>query len=382
MRACLLSSVLNQIVLGEPLPFGVRDAAGGVLLERGQVIADEAALQALFDRQALVDADELAEAVQAQPAEPRPVPLGELAAEWDHCRDDVRRALTAEPAGMAAAIDRVTDRLLAIIAQAPELALSQVVRAPELGSSHYGVNHSIHAATACHAAARLLQWGEAEQRRAFQAALTMNVGMFDLQARLADQVSALTARQRETIREHPVRGVEMLRAAGIADEEWLAAVLQHHEMPDGSGYPYGLAAVDDLAAMLRFADFYTARMSSRSNRPALSAMEAGRGLHHIAAQSPLAGALIKSFGIFPPGSLVKLASGELGIVTRNGDKAHHPLVAILTEPTGESRTTPALRDSAQPEYAVVALADPQSLPRRLTPRLISVLIGSRRETTG
>jgi HD-GYP domain-containing protein (c-di-GMP phosphodiesterase class II) len=51
------------------------------------------------------------------------------------------------------------------------------------------VRHSIHAATACQAAARFLGWSDTDQRRAFQAALTMNIAMVDLQARLATQVA-------------------------------------------------------------------------------------------------------------------------------------------------------------------------------------------------
>ncbi|MEP7100572.1 MAG: HD domain-containing phosphohydrolase [Burkholderiales bacterium] len=277
---------------------------------------------------------------------------------------------------MAGAIDHSTDRLLALIAQAPDLALSQVVRKTEFGSSsgNYGVSHSIHAATACHAAARHLGWSAGAQRRAFQAALTMNISMIDLQARLATQASPLTAKQREAINDHPTRSWEMLGKAGINDEDWLAAVLHHHEVADGSGYPRGSTTVGELAELLRFADIYTARMSSRANRLAISARQSGRELHQMAGDSPLASALIKSFGIFPPGSLVKLASGELGIVTRNGDKAYHPLVAALTDATGVPRLAPLMRDTACRERAVIALVSEQAMPMRLTDELIADLI--------
>jgi HD-GYP domain-containing protein (c-di-GMP phosphodiesterase class II) len=378
MRVCSLSSVKNRIVLGAPLPFGVRDSTHMLLLARGQVIVDEAQLQELFERGALVEVDELAGAVQPAAQESRARRSAALPAEWEKCGSDVRLALTAAPVDMAGAIDHSTDRLLALIAQAPDLALSQVVRKNESGSAsgNYGVNHSIHAATACQAAARHLGWSAGEQRRAFQAALTMNISMIDLQARLATQVSPLTAKQRETINEHPTRSSELLGQAGIADEDWLVAVAQHHEVADGSGYPKGLKAVGELAELLRYADIYTARMSSRANRPAMSATQAGRELHQMAAESPLAAALIKSFGIFPPGSLVKLASGELGMVTRNGEKAHHPLVATLTDATGVPRLSPLMRDTARHGSAVVALISVQAMPMRLTDESIAELFGN------
>lgn len=376
MRVCSLSSVKNRLVLGEPLPFSVRDAGRMLLLARGQVIADEAQLESLFQRGALVEVDELASAIQPARRESPAEQMARLPSDWDRGGHDVRRALGAPTEQMAGAIHSATDLLMSLIDRSPDVALSQVVRQPDSGAGHYGINHSIHAATACQAAARYLGWGAGEQRRAFQAALTMNLAMLDLQARLATQVSPLTALQREQINEHPTRSAEMLSEAGITDEDWLEAVIKHHEVADGTGYPQGITDISELAEMLRFADVYTARLSSRANRPAMSAQQAGRELHQMADSSPLAAALIKAFGVFPPGSLVKLASGEIGVVVRNGEKAYRPLVASLTNAAGEPRLTPLTRDSAREEHAVVALLSAQSLPVRLSDERIASLIGS------
>jgi len=376
MRVCSLHSVKERIVLGQPLPFSVRASSRLLLLARGQVIADDEQLEALLKRGAMVEVDELAAAMQPPRRLDAEARLSRLPLEWDRLGHDVRLALGAAPAEMAAAVHGSTDLLLALIDSAPEVALAQIVRQGDAGEGHYGVRHSIHAATACHAAARLLGWSPTEQRRAFQAALTMNVAMLDLQARLATQVSPLTIKQREAINEHPVRSAEMLAEAGIDDEDWLVAVRQHHELPGGNGYPRGLGEVEPLAELLRFADIYTARLSSRANRPAMSAMQAGRELHQMAASSPLAAALIKSFGIFPPGSIVRLASGEMGLVVRNGDKAHCPQVATLTDALGEPRMSPLLRDCGREAYAVAALLPSQSLPMRLTVERIASLIGA------
>ena len=332
MRVCSLSSVKNRIVLGQPLAFSVRDTDRTLLLARGQVIADQAQLDALMRRGALVDANELAESArQAAPAPTRSAAYlrERLPEEWDRGQQEVRNALSASPERMAGALDGATALMLTLIDSSPEVALSQVVRQPESTSGHYGVTHSLHAATACHAAARYLGWGPDDQRRAFQAALTMNLGM-----------------------------------------------LQHHETPDGRGYPHGVSDVGELAEMLRYADVYTARLSSRANRPAMSAAQAGRELHQMAAQSPLAAALIKSFGIFPPGSLVRLASGEVGLVVRNGDKAHRPMVSALTNANGEPRHTPVLRDSSRDDHAVVALLPAHGSPIRLSDERIAALIAS------
>jgi len=383
MRVCTLAAVKDRVVLGQPLPFSVRDGNRVLLLAKGQVIQDEDHLGDLFRRGAMVEADELLAAVQprvareaSQERENPVLRLARLPSDWDRTTQDVRQALMAPPAQLQRAVNSATTLLLELIDCSPDVALSQIVRQPESLGGHYGVSHSIHAATACLSAARYLGWDPSSQRRAFQAALTMNLGMLDLQARLASQVSPLTANQREAINHHPIRSAEMLSDAGVRDADWLEAVVQHHEMPDGSGYPRGISDIAELAEMLRFADVYTARLSARAGRPAMSAQQAGRELHQMSDSSPLAGALIKAFGIFPPGSTVRLASGEMGIVVKNGEKAHHPLVAVLTNTNGEPRITPATRDTARETHRIVALLPQSALPMRLSDERIAGLIGS------
>lgn len=373
MRLCSLQSVQSHIVLGQPLGFSVRDEQRQLLLARGQVIEDEKQLAELFQRGALVEIDEVADLVQPQRKRGQVLRSDQLPNAWSDCSAEVRRALSSGPSQMAVAIDGATDQLLRLIDQAPCVALAQVVRQPHT-AGHYGANHSIHAATACHAAARFLGWSEHEQRRAFQAALTMNVSMVDLQARLATQVSPLTTLQRDAIHHHPTRSAEILERAGIQDDAWLQAVAQHHELPDGSGYPQRTSEVGVLATLLRFADVYTARLSARANRPAMSAQQAGRELHLLADSSPLAAAVIKAFGIFPPGSLVRLASGELGLVVGHGSKAYHPVVATLTDAAGDPRITPLRRDTSRAGHAVVALLAPQALPMQLSEERVAALI--------
>lgn len=368
-------------MLGAPLPFSVRAADETLLLACGQVIHDEEQLGELFARGALVEAAELAAiqqrtAPRSTPGVTADTPAAKLPALWEHCTDKVRSALAAVPEELRRALGDAGTQLLALIDRAPNVALAQVVREQSAGDAHYGISHSINAATACVAAARHLQWSAEDQRRAFDAALTMNVSMLDMQARLATQVSPLTTGQRNAIQEHPTRSAELLAQAGVDDELWLDAVRQHHEQGDGSGYPSGRFDVCELASLLRFADVYTALMSARSNRPAMTAQQAGRELYQLAGDSPLGQAVIKSFGIFPPGSCVRLASGEMGVVAGNGEKAYHPRVAAMTTTDGAPRLTPVMRNSAHSEHAVVALLPMQAMPMRISQQAVAGIIAA------
>ena len=158
---------------------------------------------------------------------------------------------------------------------------------------------------------------------------------------------------------------------GVRDEDWLRAVEQHHERPDGNGYPLGRSDIDEKARLLRLADSYCAKLSPRATRPALTPDRAGRELFLREATNPMAHALIKELGIYPPGSYVRLASGETGVVLRRGPTMLTPVVAAVTWRTGEPRREPLKRDTSLPAFKVLQSVAAQAL--RVAPTTESLL---------
>ena len=106
-----------------------------------------------------------------------------------------------------------------------------------------------------------------------------------------------------------MRSVQMLQAAGVSDHEWLDAVLNHHEQEDGCGYPSGRTDVGELASLVRRAGHYTTKLASRSGREAMSADVAGRQMFMQDPGHPMTAALVREFGIYPPGLLRALGVG-------------------------------------------------------------------------
>lgn len=358
----------RQVQVGHPLPFNIRDVDRTLLLATGQIIASEAQLQALLDRGALTD-DSVAARQRVNQATPQQLP-----GLWVECMDGVAAALrTSEQAHFRAALDDAAEPVLALIARDPDLAIFQVLRQDPDDNVRYGVTHSVHAAITAHLVAQRLNWPPDQARIAFKAALTMNVAMIELQGRLATQISPLTPLQRTTIREHPTRGVEMLQAAGITDPQWLTAVAQHHEVPDGSGYPLRLRDVDETACLVHRADVYTAKLSSRSTRSALAANRAGREIFMQDPTDPMNNALVKEFGIYPPGCCVRLASGELGIVVKRGASANAPIVASLVDARGRTLSEPVRRDASNPGHQVVDTLLEHDLHVRIAPEKLVML---------
>jgi hypothetical protein len=62
--------------------------------------------------------------------------------------------------------------------------------------------------------------------------------------------------------------------------------------------------------------------------------------------------LLKVLGLYPPGTYVQLASGEMGVVVARGAKAHTPLVAALRRADGSLLAQPLRRDTQQRAHTV------------------------------
>ncbi|MCY7305010.1 MAG: hypothetical protein LH632_02465 [Rhodoferax sp.] len=66
------------------------------------------------------------------------------------------------------------------------------------------------------------------------------------------------------------------------------------------------------------ADIYTSKPARRSSRDALAADQAGRQMFMQDCSNPITATLVKEFGIYAPGCMVRLVSGELALVVGRG----------------------------------------------------------------
>ncbi len=382
-----LQEVRDLLVVGEPLAFSVLDVHERLLLKVGQRLNGEAQVDALIDRgawadRALVEAARAARAVAAgdssNAAPAKAARLLSLFDRWERLLwqfDKISRGLARN----LLPSDRVPtfwQDLRQLVDTDPDVALFVCVRQDDGRFALYAQHHAIHCAVVTLLATRQLAWPLARQDALGCAALTMNLSMLDLQSLMAEQTDPPSQRQRERIRAHPEASVALLRTAGITDVEWLNTVLQHHEQPQGGGYPQGLTEVGDPAQLLRLADIYMAKISPRAIRAPLPPVLAMRQLFQEHPGDPLAMAMIKALGIHPPGALVTLKSGEVGVVIRRPAGSTHPSVATLSDQQGLPEIDTHRRDTAEAGYAIQGpLADATLFPRVLPERVYGWIPG-------
>ena len=368
----LLKLMHSLVKLGEPLPWNVRDAHGKLLLAHGHVLASLEEVETLLERGAFVDAEEAkevarraAEADKQRQQPQRPVNLFTL---WERALWQLERLLRSiEEPGFPARADELAQHIVTLTERDADVAIYLCVRQDPKRLSIYGLAHAVHCALISLLVARRLGWDEAQVLTTIKAALTMNIATLELQGRLAVQGVPPTATQKAQLLEHPAKGEQMLRAAGVDDEQWLTAVLQSHERPDGSGYPNHITDSIDVARVLRQVDVFMAKISPRALRAPMMTQLAARQMFQEDHGGAISAAIIKEVGIYPPGEFVKLKSGEHAVVVRRAASASMPMVASITDRSGMPTVNTTMRDTSKPEFGIASPLPAKELVLRMPP---------------
>jgi len=354
-----------DIQIGQALRWDVYDGAGVLLLRKGQVVGSATQLERLIG--AGVYADTAALTRSRNDAEAPPP--GQVSA--------LRQLMVARKrldllfGSLASMMENGTfiPQVMDIVRQIdlacttePNVAVAVILLRQE---GRYATRHMVDVAIVIRLVARTMNLPRAQEDALVAAALTMNLSMVDLQDALKDQNGALTPAQREQLERHPSETCSMLAAAGVTDKVWLRSIAEHHEHVDGSGYPAKLKreALGPGGQLLCLADVFCARVTPAVYRPAVASNMALRSILLERGKSfdpVLAGQFIKTLGVFPPGLLVRLANGEIGIVAKMGETPNYPLVASIIGAQGVPLTIALRRDTNQDGYRIVETVDPKS----------------------
>lgn len=361
----------SKVQVGVPLPWNVRDAQGLLLLSRRHIVESEQQLTAILQRGAFVDAEEVRAVERSAEPEQVKVPVAppNLFGLWEQTAEGLKKLLTSatQAPDFGGRMDQFAHYVLELVDFNTDIGIYRSVRQDNAKNFYYGYSHSVHAAVLCILMSRHLQWPKDRMMSLVKAALSMNITIVELQGQMAGQDGPVKVKQRAAINQHPAQSVELLEKAGVTDADWLAAIAQHHERPDGTGYPLGRTDVCELAVALRVADVFMAKISPRVLRAALSPQEAVRQLYREDKGGPLSTAIIKEFGIYPPGDFVKLASGELGIVVQRTGNARAPIVAVITDTAGRPVARTVRHDTGQAGFAIVGNVVDKAMLMRLPP---------------
>lgn len=351
----------------ETLDFPLRDSEGRLLMSAGYLLRDTPQVQALLLRGVYVHMDEIDAASRQRMAEVSP-DAPDTDFDFDHLRSQ-----DLGPTGVWADLQQRTHQLLSNpraedflprLGRIHDEAVAQVLRAPDATltllifdagqqSQHYSARHGLLCLALAELCAQQMVWPDPWRQALTHAALSMNVAIVREQDQLAGQAERISTQQLETIRGHGDRAARFLARLGVRHSLWLDAVRLHHDTEPGQ--IDGREPALQLARMLARIDVFAARLSPRRTRLAQSSAHAARAVYLDENKQPdeAGAALVRTVGLYPPGSLVKLASGEIGMVYRRGERTTAPRVAVLTDAAGRPLPQAVRRETNSPDTAVV-----------------------------
>ena len=237
-------------------------------------------------------------------------------------------------ADFAAEVAACAGTLMRLAHEDPDVAIFHMVHARADKMRRYSVLHAMHTAMLLTLIGRRKKWNESFTLTAVKAGLTMNISVTALHNELAMQESGLSDAQRAAIHEHPEASARMLRELGVSDPLWLDAVVQHHEEPDGRGYPRGLQAIEPLADAIRTCDVFGAKISPRIGRHGMPTPRAASEILRQRSACFFGASIMRELGLYPPGCLVELSSGERGVVVRRTRDQGAPQVVLIGQGQG------------------------------------------------
>ena len=234
-------------------------------------------------------------------------------------------------------------------------------------ADNYTYMHSVAVCALMIALARQQGFSEEDVQKAGMGGLIHDLGKMKTPLAVLNKAGKLSDEEFEIMKKHPGDGYEILQAQQSVAPEVMDVCWAHHEKLDGTGYPRKLKgdAISLHARMGAICDVYDAITSVRPYKdgwdPAVSLHRMSEWTGHL--DMNLFRAFVKSLGIYPVGSLVRLNSGRIGVIVEQSQKSLlTPRLKVFFSIKANSRIPPEIVDLGRancPEK-IVAREEPEN----------------------
>jgi putative nucleotidyltransferase with HDIG domain len=264
--------------------------------------------------------------------------------------DTARDALDAIKIGQNFSLSKIEEaaqEMVASILRNPDamISLSQIK-----GYDEYTYVHSVNVSVLATSLAYSMNYNRDQLLEVGIGGVLHDVGKMRVPESILNKPGKYTEGEFNIMKRHPELGLAIVNEKKGISEVSKAMVIQHHERYNGKGYPRGLkgGAIAEIALISAVADVYDALTSNRVYRAAWTPQKALAFIFQGCDEDysrEVVERFTKQMGIYPVGSFVKLASGELGVVTRvDRGNLLQPVVLMLFDEAGSRYPFPVEYD--------------------------------------
>jgi len=202
----------------------------------------------------------------------------------------------------------------------------------------YAAHHAANVAILSIALGEKLGLSKVELADLGMGAVFHDVGLQNCPADVMMKPGPLDSGERQQIEQHPMRSVEYLLNQKSFNKSGLSQIVvafEHHRNFDGTGYPTVRRKPDLFSRIVTIADAYDALTTQRPWRNALMPDETlGRMTHEAGRRfdPELMKVFVNTLGLYPIGTLVRLDTGEMGLVIYGGgegERLGRPIIALI-----------------------------------------------------
>jgi len=234
----------------------------------------------------------------------------------------------------------------------------------------YTFYHSVNTSLLAMSLGRSLGFDRSMLHLAGVGTLLHDIGKMKIPLEVLNKPGRFEAHEMEIMKQHVLRGVEVLASTTGLGDSYVQPALEHHERVNGDGYPHKRAKQDisQYGLITAIVDIYDAMTSDRCYHKGQPAHQALQLLYRLSLEGHLDATLVQRFiqvvGVYPVGSFVELDTGETAIVKQ----IHHhvplaPMVLLIKSAGNTLLSNPRELDLVaqveKPHRKIIAILDPK-----------------------
>ncbi|HEX9020509.1 MAG TPA: HD-GYP domain-containing protein [Nitrospirota bacterium] len=233
----------------------------------------------------------------------------------------------------------------------------------------YTFSHSVNTSVLAVSLGSYLSFGKAQIAALGVAGLLHDIGKINVPLEVINKPGKLTDQEWEFVKRHPIEGALTLADVPGVTKLAMVAAFEHHRRHDISGYPRvdGMSRQHPFSQIVAIADSYDALTAMRVYYSARTPPDQAIRILFKQGGTTFDPVLIKAFanmiGIFPIGTVLKLDTGELGLVLHQTRDLLRPRVLLLKTFDGTEQEEVSLLDMGRGKYkrSPVATIEPSGL---------------------